>query len=132
MVEFSCIEICAAEVGGLVHAASCHDSDQFIEKLIAHSVYKVQTVCQISRCFILELVAQLRHDFLQCLQIVHFGRGVSSEDAERGEALIYFFSDCDVGEEHKFFNEIISFHHLVHFHVGGTVGLFFEGNLDLR
>lgn len=132
MVEFAGIEICAAEVGGLVHAASCHDSHQFVEELIAHPVYKVQAVCQVSRCFILEFVAELRHDFLQRLQIVHFGRGVSSEDAERGEALIDLFSDCDVGEEHELFDEVICLHHLVHLHIGGTVGLFFEGNFDLR
>ena len=56
---------------------------------------------------------------------------MSSENAECGEALVYFLCDCDVGEEHELFDEVVGFHHFVHFHIGGTVGFLLESDFDL-
>lgn len=117
MVKLSGIEIGTAEVGGLIHASGSHDPDQFVKELIVYSLHQVQTIRQVPRGLILELIPKLTHDLLQGLQIVHLRRSMASEDAEGRKALVNLICDCDVGEEHEFLDEVVGLDHLVHLYI---------------
>jgi hypothetical protein len=96
VVELSLVMVSRAEVSSFVHAASCHDTDQFVEELILASDDLVQTASQIARSIPGELEAHSFENFSEYLQICCFGLGVSPQNAERWKSLVYFNCDCDI------------------------------------
>jgi hypothetical protein len=132
VVELSLVMVSRAEVSSFVHAASCHDTDQFVEELILASDDLVQTASQIARSIPGELEAHSFENFSEYLQICCFGLGVSPQNAERWKSLVYFNCDCDIAEQHELLDEVVSLHQLVHLHISGAVGFFLECDLDLR
>ena len=78
MMELSNVVICTTEVSGFIHASRSHNPDQLIKELILCSDDCVETISQISRCFVFELIPEFIHDFLQSEQVIHLGRSMPS------------------------------------------------------
>ena len=56
---------------------------------------------------------------------------MSSENTDRGKPFVYLFSDCNVGQQHEFFNKVVCLNHLIKLDISGAVGFFLQGYLYL-
>lgn len=104
VTDVSHIDSRHAEIDGLVHTSSRHNSDDLIKLRILSPDCLIKTLCKLLRRLSTDLEAILSELVYQLLELLLLWKWMSTQDCKARVEGRQSLCDGNIGKEHEFFN----------------------------